>query len=662
MAALFGVPILLLLSIEACLRLAHCGYPTSFFLSASVNGQPVWIENQAFGRRFFPQNLLRYPRSTTLSAHKSSKTLRVFVLGESAAMGDPEPGFGMPRMLEVLLRERFPEQEVEVVNAAMVAINSHAILPIARDCAKQDGDLWIIYMGNNEVIGPFGPLSVFGAKSPPLPIVRASLAVKTTRLGQSIGAFTTLFRRNPPVDDWGGMTMWANQGIRESDSRRRRVYENFRSNLMEIINTGQRAGVAMIICTVPVNVRDCAPFGSLHRTDLSAADLAEWEVRYQAGKACEAEARFTEAAEFYAKAALLDADFADLAYRQGRCAVALGQRTIAEQYFAVARDRDTLQFRTDTRINQIIRECAAARKNAGVLLLDAERRFLSVSPPGGIGHEFFYEHVHLNPEGNFLLANAIAAEAVGALEAKFLRAPKAAKDGALASTHLSEFQCLAELGFTEWNRHDILRRVFERITQSPFTQQLNHAENLEVLREELEQSRSATKPIQVQRAVRQIESAVARHPRDGDIRWNFAVLLENAGEIALAERQWREVIALQPQAPLPYYNLARLLEGQAREAEARLAYEQCLKRRPAFFDGLCQMGVLLMKQGQYAEALRYLRLAVHQQPRSPAGHLALARCLDQLQRKEAESEFQEGLRLGSGHPQSARPGIQRAAH
>ena len=55
----------------------------------------------------------------------------------------------------------------------MTAINSHAVLPIARECARHEGDLWIVYMGNNEMIGPFGAISVFGSQAPPLWYVAA---------------------------------------------------------------------------------------------------------------------------------------------------------------------------------------------------------------------------------------------------------------------------------------------------------------------------------------------------------------------------------------------------------------------------------------------------------------------------------------------------------
>jgi hypothetical protein len=66
-------------------------------------------------------------------------------------MGDPEPAFGFPRVLQVLLRERL-RKPVEVVNVAVTAINSHVIHDIAQDCKRLQGDLWIIYMGNNEAM------------------------------------------------------------------------------------------------------------------------------------------------------------------------------------------------------------------------------------------------------------------------------------------------------------------------------------------------------------------------------------------------------------------------------------------------------------------------------------------------------------------------------
>ena len=178
LAALVLSPLLAFAALEGGLRMAGYGYPTGFFLPRSEGGKPVLIENDRFGWRFLGRALARSPYPVVLPAEKPTGAVRVFVLGESAAYGDPQPDFGLPRLLRAFLEARYPGTRFEVVNAAMTAINSHALLPIARDCAQQHGDVWVVYMGNNEVVGPFGSGTVFGSQVGPLPVIRASLQSK----------------------------------------------------------------------------------------------------------------------------------------------------------------------------------------------------------------------------------------------------------------------------------------------------------------------------------------------------------------------------------------------------------------------------------------------------------------------------------------------------
>ena len=214
--AALGLPVLLLSGLEVALRLCGWGYPTHFFLPTGTG--EVYAENEKFGWRFFPQRLARAPDPIRLTKAKPAGTFRVFVFGESAALGDPQPAYGFSRILRELLEARCPGTRFEIINTGMTAINSHAILPIARDCVPFDGDVWIVYMGNNEVVGPFGAGSVFGAKSPPLPIVRANLALKRTRIGQALD----WLRQRAPVHagqpaQWEGMKMMVDQQIRAWD-------------------------------------------------------------------------------------------------------------------------------------------------------------------------------------------------------------------------------------------------------------------------------------------------------------------------------------------------------------------------------------------------------------------------------------------------------------
>ena len=188
LAALVGVPVLFFGLVELGLRLAGFGYPTAFLLPSSNQGQKTLVQNNQFGWRFFGAQMARLPQPISILRDKAPGTIRIFVFGESAAFGDPQPRYGLPRMLQAMLELRHPGTRFEVVNAAMTGINSHAIVPIARDCARAGGDVWVVYMGNNEVVGPYGAGTVFGPRAPPWPLVRLSLALKATRIGQLLEA------------------------------------------------------------------------------------------------------------------------------------------------------------------------------------------------------------------------------------------------------------------------------------------------------------------------------------------------------------------------------------------------------------------------------------------------------------------------------------------
>ena len=178
------IPLLLLGVIEAGLRLAGYGFDPALFKTISIKGEQFYVNNDSFSLRFFPPQMTRGLGAIRMPVRKSAGTYRIFILGESAAVGDPEPAYGAGRYLEALLGARYPGTHFEIINTGITAIDSHVILPIARECARHDGDLWIIYMGNNEMVGPFGAATVFGAKAPSLALVRLNLAIRKTRLGQ----------------------------------------------------------------------------------------------------------------------------------------------------------------------------------------------------------------------------------------------------------------------------------------------------------------------------------------------------------------------------------------------------------------------------------------------------------------------------------------------
>jgi len=170
--AMVFIPFFILGGIELGLRLAGYGYDTSFFRRIKIDGHDYFVPNEKFSYRFFPPAIARRTLPFRFAAEKATNSYRIFLFGESAAMGDPEPTYGMGRYLEVLLRERYPGTDFQVICVALTAIDSNTILPIARECARHQGDLWLIYMGNNEMVGPFGAETSYGLHAPSRDIIR----------------------------------------------------------------------------------------------------------------------------------------------------------------------------------------------------------------------------------------------------------------------------------------------------------------------------------------------------------------------------------------------------------------------------------------------------------------------------------------------------------
>jgi hypothetical protein len=240
-----------------------------------VHGQPASCYNLFFPAPFFPPGMIKTPQAYAIPAVKPEGTFRIFVLGESAAMGDPDPAYGFSRYLEVMLRERFPSVKFEVVNTGSVAINSHVSLLIAKDLAKYHPDVFISYSGNNEVVGPYGPGTALTASGMSLPVIRTSILLRSTRIGQLLSKVGTQKR------EWGGMEMFLDRQVPASSLLMKHVYENFESNLRDTIGVARKAGAMVLVSTVATNLKDCAPFASMHGDDLGQDALRSWAALVQ---------------------------------------------------------------------------------------------------------------------------------------------------------------------------------------------------------------------------------------------------------------------------------------------------------------------------------------------------------------------------------------------
>src|SRR5664279_6474658 len=287
------VPIFFFGIVEAALRFSGVGFSTELLVPCTLKGQPASCYNLFFPAPFFPPGMIKTPQAYAIPATKPQGTFRIFVLGESAAMGDPDPAYAFSRYLGVMLRERYPSMKFEVVNTGSVAINSHVLLPIARDLARHNPDVFIIYSGNNEVVGPYGPGTSLTASGMNLAVIRSSIFFRSTRIGQLLTKLGTQKK------EWGGMEMFLDKQLPASSPLMKYVYSNYEVNLRDTIAVARNSGARVMVATVATNLRDCAPFASMHREGLSSEDLHTWNALVEQGAGLENTRAYAEALQAY---------------------------------------------------------------------------------------------------------------------------------------------------------------------------------------------------------------------------------------------------------------------------------------------------------------------------------------------------------------------------
>jgi tetratricopeptide (TPR) repeat protein len=189
-----------------------------------------------------------------------------------------------------------------------------------------------------------------------LPAIRARIFLNSTRLGQLVGKVTGASQKNTP--EWRGMEMFLDRQVRADSPQMRPVYENFATNLRDIVTVARRSGAQVLISTVATNLKDCAPFASLHREGIREDELRSWEGLVKRGADLENAGSYAEALKLYLSAADIDPQYAELQFRIARCLWALGDFAGAKERFVRAQDLDTLRFRADSRLNEIIRSLA----------------------------------------------------------------------------------------------------------------------------------------------------------------------------------------------------------------------------------------------------------------------------------------------------------------
>lgn len=117
---------------------------------------------------------------------------------------------------------------------------------------------------------------------------------------------------------------------------------------------------------------------------------------------------------------------------------------------------------------------------------------------------------------------------------------------------------------------------------------------------------AALEPRDAKAALASYERAIALDPSLLDAQINRGCLLHETGQLAEAERAYRDALGPCRNAPALFYNLATVLEDLGRKEQALEAYRNALKGDPRLADCHYNLSLLYRELGKSKEAIRHM--------------------------------------------------------
>ena len=132
---------------------------------------------------------------------------------------------------------------------------------------------------------------------------------------------------------------------------------------------------------------------------------------------------------------------------------------------------------------------------------------------------------------------------------------------------------------------------------------------------------------------------------------NSALRSHQAGRWQEAERQYRQVLARQPQNADAMHLLGLLYHQRGKGEEAIGLYKQALGIRPNYWEAHSNLAMVLQQQGKVTEAIGHFQQALALEPNHAETHLRLAIALHQQQQLDtAITHYQQAIALQTPNP------------
>jgi len=559
----FSVGFVLLL--EGFFRVTGLFHPPRLLEVRRHEGQKYLTINPAFARLFLDRAGVPSLPPLWVPLEKPEGTRRVILLGESAAAGYPMTDLHLGRMVQARWMARFPGQPVQVINLSMVSVDSSALRDFAREALAFEPDMFVIYAGHNEFVGPSGPASQF------LPPSTWS-SLRCVRMLRSI---SSLVVGSAPRPEWRGLDEYRGVHIAKDDPALDATLQRTEDNFREIVRLARQQGAKVLFCTPAVNLDDWPPAeGDPDEVGGIDAVLAAQDAGKNGG--------FRSAALVYAAAQKRKAD---------------GDLARAWPLFREACDLDALRWRADSRVRALPPKIASSA-GPDVMAVDADRWLHEMNPSFTTDREFFLDHVDFAWPGRVAVAELI----VDGMASLWGLAPLDSSADASAAWWgkfpAVEQELRRNLMFTGYDEHDMWSLASKLLRSGVFAESPTMAPRRSELAEKVKDlNRRALLGWDTSDLVVAYERAQLQNPDDALTHFTAGRLLGLRGEGARAGEAFAKGLALQPYNPEARLNHAAFHMTRGETDLARASLDQLKEYDPAA-NGLTKLeAALALREG-----------------------------------------------------------------
>ena len=580
-------PLLTLLLIELLLRFGGYGDEDKLFTRSQAHPGSYNIKVD-YVKKYFPFSEVEPDLSNdTFLIEKPSNGIRIFVLGENAAAGFPWlPNGRIALIMSQILQETFSENRIEVIDLSIPGINSHGMLNLMSRVVEYEPDAIVIYPGHNEFYGALGTVSVdyVGTNREQIKLYLRLQRYKLFQLLKplfigSSGDTTGSRNKTESLIE----TIAKKVEVKPEGELYDKVLENYKSNLREMLEIANSAGI-IFVGGIPVsNFSGKAPFRACYE---NITDKVKWRDEVEKGKAFLFEERYEDALLYFSEAGERYGVNSELQYYSGLALQGVGERPKAREQFRKAVDNDCMPFRAATEFN---REMAAMFRSHGQPFVSVGLHFDTTSVGKARGDEHFVDAVHFTLRGAAILAERITSELI--VRFGGIRRPKPSSadiDKMIVRAGMTQIDyAIAELRITDLrSRWPYKER--ERTVPSFSSFRSEHVEEL------------------------------ALDVKEGILSWEeahkiYADSLYELNEFGNAEGDYRALVVANVSDVVPYLRLAELLLHKGFLDEAYELLERSTRISASLF-ALKWMGSILLGNGLPGDAISYLVKANKMEP------------------------------------------------